>query len=284
MIDHIEQHLAEELSLEALTGIAHYSPFHFHRLFSALMGETPSRFITRLRLERAASQLLEHPSRSVTRIATECGFTSQSAFARAFREGFSMTATQCRRRGYPSVADESGAPRTRPDDDSISVPSLTTRVETLPAIEVAYVRHVGPYAAKGDVFDGLFSELREWADSRGLLDPESTWLTVIHDSPQITEEDRLRVSAALAVSDAVSGSGRVGRMTLEGGRYAVARGHLGVDEYAAAWRDLMGRWLPGSGYESGDRHPFELYPPHREAPVGKTAVELCLPVSGPLRR
>ena len=85
VVDHIEAHLAEPLPLEALAKVAAFSPFHFHRIFLAMVGETPQRFIQRLRVEKAATDLRLRPHVSVTEVALEAGFSSSAAFARAFR-------------------------------------------------------------------------------------------------------------------------------------------------------------------------------------------------------
>lgn len=59
--DFIEKNLGSSLQLEAIAGAAHFSPFHFHRLYTAMTGETLYQFIQRIRLERAASRLLQSP-------------------------------------------------------------------------------------------------------------------------------------------------------------------------------------------------------------------------------
>ena len=53
----IEEHLDEELALEQLARLAHFSPYHFHRVFRAMVGETVGEHVRRLRLERAALRL-----------------------------------------------------------------------------------------------------------------------------------------------------------------------------------------------------------------------------------
>jgi AraC family transcriptional regulator len=57
-ITYIEEHLHEKLMLNEIASKAHFSPFHFHRLFSSVTGETLNNFITRKRIERSASFLL----------------------------------------------------------------------------------------------------------------------------------------------------------------------------------------------------------------------------------
>lgn len=65
VIDHVRDHLAEDLPLERLARIALFSPFHFHRVFRTITGETVAAFVQRLRLERAAVALIDYPGQSV---------------------------------------------------------------------------------------------------------------------------------------------------------------------------------------------------------------------------
>src|SRR3954469_21906532 len=98
VVDYIQSHLAEPLDLERLAAVACFSPFHFHRLFHAWMGETLQAFVHRLRLERAAHLLLFNPAQSISEIALECGFSPPSTFARAFKTAYGQSATDFRNR------------------------------------------------------------------------------------------------------------------------------------------------------------------------------------------
>ena len=100
VIDYIEANIDRDLSLSELAEVAHFSPFHFHRIFRAMVGETLNGFIQRIRLEKAAMKLALNPRESITEIATECGFSGPSAFARAFRDTFGMSASQWRSGGH----------------------------------------------------------------------------------------------------------------------------------------------------------------------------------------
>ncbi len=92
--DHIERHLADELSLEELASVACFSPFHFHRIYGSLTGETLGTFIQRLRLQKAAALLLQTPDEAVLSIALECGFSG--------------AAVACRRRETVSAGKKQG--------------------------------------------------------------------------------------------------------------------------------------------------------------------------------
>jgi AraC family transcriptional regulator len=309
VIDYVEQHLCEELTLEQLAAVAHFSPFHFHRVFTVLAGETLGRFINRLRLERAASLLIQHPQRSVTDVAVACGLPNPSTFARSFREAFGMSATDWRKGGYLDYEARPGEstrdiignlgvlkdgygvtaasydPHTGRQSWTISCGDLgpaTVAIEEIPDLEVAYVRHTGRYQGLGEVFADIFGRLTTWAAPRRLLGVDSLILAVYHDNPSITAADRLRVSACITVPPETPPDGEVGRMSIAGGTYAVARFELGEKDYGIAWFALAGGWLPDSGFEPDDRLHFERYPVAAATAPERQVVDICLPVR-PLR-
>ncbi|NLB01948.1 MAG: helix-turn-helix transcriptional regulator, partial [Bacteroidales bacterium] len=85
VMDYIGQHLDENIDLSAMAEIAAFSPYHFHRIFSYLVDETPNNFVSRLRLEKAAQLLQNSPNSSISDIAFRCGFVNVSSFSRAFK-------------------------------------------------------------------------------------------------------------------------------------------------------------------------------------------------------
>lgn len=296
--DHIERHLQEELRLEELARVACFSPFHFHRIYAAVTGETIREFVLRLRLERAASQLLMSPPRSVTEIALDCGFGGSAAFARAFRVAFGASATEFRKirkavrnpgeepapaAGYgpgvgaaPDGPEAAAAWRDRPMRTMERKKADEALVRDLPAFTVAYVRHVGPYAGDDALFGRLFGRLGQWAGPRGLIGPDARWLSIYHDDPNITPPEKLRVSVCLAVPAGTIGERDVNVMDIPAGKSVVARFSLEHKEYAAAWNWLMGEWMPQSGYQPDDRPCYEVCLSPPDAPV--VVVELVQPV------
>ena len=79
VIDYIEKHLDTELTLDTLAGVANFSSFHFHRIFRAIVGETLNAYIRRLRVEKAVSQLVNNPGKTITEIALDCGFSGSAS-------------------------------------------------------------------------------------------------------------------------------------------------------------------------------------------------------------
>ena len=78
------------------------APFHFHRIFRGMVGETPLELVRRLRLERAAWQLAS-TDRSVTEVAFDAGYEAHQAFTRAFRVHYDTSPTLFRARKYPRI-------------------------------------------------------------------------------------------------------------------------------------------------------------------------------------
>lgn len=305
VMDYVEANLGKELGLDELAGQAHFSKYHFHRLFRALVGETIGQFILRLRLEKAAGQLLALPDKPVTDIALDCGFSGSATFARSFRDAFGMSASEyraldggperkmckaCRKDWQPyrnngqEIRIETVCiPCTPQRTWRLHMKDLNTVVEVkrLPDMPVVYVRHVGPYKGDGQLFAKLFTRLMNWAGSRNLLRfPETQVMAVYHDNPEITGEERLRLSCCITVPPGTEGEGEVGSMVVPGGEYAVARFELhGPSEYEPAWNAMYGTWLPQSGYQPDDRVCFEVY--HNDPgthPQGLHIVDICIPV------
>ena len=96
IIDFMEEHLAEDISLNALADLARLSPYHFLRCFKTSFGEPPHRYWTRRRIERAMA-LMGNPRASVTDIALDVGYATTSAFSVAFRRITGQTPTDYRR-------------------------------------------------------------------------------------------------------------------------------------------------------------------------------------------
>lgn len=300
VLDFIDANLGRDIALAELAQVACFSPFHFLRIFQALAGETPGQYLQRLRLEKAASQLCGNPKKSVTEIALDCGFSSSAAFARAFRGAFGMTASAWREsksghalrkidQSFGNPGKDFPAPAFYVDTHNNQLrwrlemknrKTVDVVVKNLPEMPVVYVRHIGPYQGDAELFRRLIDKLMTWAGSRSLLRfPETEMMSIYHDDPEVTDENKLRVSMAITVPPETQVDGEIGKMTLAGGAYALARFELAADEYQDAWDAVLGGWLPTSGYQPDDRPSLEIYRNDPdEHPEKKCVVDICLPV------
>jgi AraC family transcriptional regulator len=287
VMDYISANIDGDLALARVAREAHFSQFHFHRLFRALVGETLSEFIRRVRLERAASMLVNNPFKSITAIALDCGFGSSAAFCRAFHQRFGAAPSAYRKAGKSQSKDGKTGSKPRKATGTNGGYSgvmkhaqprlkMSVEVKELPALHVAYVRHVGPYNQIPEAFE----RLAKWAGPRGLMSrPDAVMLGVYHDDPDVTETAKLRSSACVTVPEGTETGGDIGTMTVPGGLFAVARFEIGDDQYGEAWNQLMGEWFPESGYQPDDRLCYEVYRNNPdEHPQHKHVIDVCEPV------
>ena len=83
--DHIDRYYARPLDLDGLAAVAGVSRFHFARSFEAAYGETPMRYLTRRRIERA-QDLLRAANLTVTEVCMLVGFSSLGSFSSRFSQ------------------------------------------------------------------------------------------------------------------------------------------------------------------------------------------------------
>jgi AraC family transcriptional regulator len=277
VLDHINAHLDEELSLATLARVARFSPFYFHRLFRLLVGESVHDHVRRLRLERAAQLLKADTGRSITGIALDCGFASSASFARAFRQHFGTAARDFRKKWQAegkNRKDPNGIPRyTGRQYRERSI--MKVEVVTAPEVTVAYVRVLGGY--KKQLIDQAFQKVCRWAAARNLMGAGTRVLGISHDDPAITPADKCRYDACVEVPRETASSGEIGIATLPAGRYAKARFEGRIERIGDAWAELM-RWLPESGFQPDDRPCYEEYLRGGSGDAEQFQVDLYIPV------
>jgi AraC family transcriptional regulator len=280
-IDHIITNLAHPLSLDDVAEAARFSPFHFHRIFKAHLGETLNQFIKRQRLERALYLMSHAPKRSLTDIALDCGFATSSDFSRSFKQhygvaprAFDLKQFRDTRReafdhlmqnqeGFPSFTTlpvHENEHENKHKNENENPDGFEVTLRDLPARTVAYIRVLDPYR-KG-VAQAACERLLAWAErdtTRGLAD--SQWLGYMWDEPEIVALAKCRYDVALVVDDVndFKPAGEIGRFEFPPMRVAevIVRGDLVLEARAIDW--LYTTWLPQSGYVPDDQPAFEAW-------------------------
>jgi AraC family transcriptional regulator len=283
---HIQQHLDDPLPLEELARIACFAPHHFHHIFSAMVGEGVKEHVRRLRLERAANRL-QHAKQSVTEIAFDAGFETHESFTRAFRSMFGVSPSHYRKGrralAVPSVPSRVHyLPEGRLDNFNPvqrGGPPMDVRIETVPPMKVAFIRHVGPYD-DGEAISRTWAKLMAWAGSRGLLGPQTKHIGIAHDNPHVTPPEKCRYDACITVDRPFAPEGEVGVQEISGGEYAVVTHKGPYEKMAEPYAWLYGEWLPSSGREPSDAAGFTVY---RNSPRDTKPEDLLTDIYVPLR-
>ncbi len=294
VMDYIGRNLDKQIDLAAMAERASFSPYHFHRIFSCIVGETPNNFVLRIRLEKAAIMLLADSKAAVSDISFRCGFVNASSFSRAFKTYFGLTTKQFRgqekaiylkdgiRYGKNCKAvSKIGKHSQQVNDQFCSVEFnkliiMNTKIEIkqMPELNLIYCRHMGAFNQIGQAYEKLF----KWAAPRGLVTAATKTVTVYHDDPAITTIDKVRQDASILVEGSVKVEGEIGKSTIPAGKYAVGHFEIKETEFEQAWNTICS-WLTESGYQPTDSPTYEYYHnDYNEHPEHKFIVDICIPV------
>src|SRR5688572_2312402 len=251
---HIQSRLDGDLSLRTLARVSHVSPFHFHRKFRALVGETVKGYVQRVRLERAAIRLLLHRE-SVWGVALDAGFRNHETFCRAFKKRFGVSPRSYRRRATDAKrAGESNGSHAI-EESGRTFKLSKTRVVEVAETHLACLRHVGPYE---HVPPGLWDRLTVWAGRSGVPGP-LVLFGIAHDAPGITAPDRLRFDAGVRIPRPMALRGAIACQTLSAGPFSLTT-HLGhFRTLARAYRTLVARLKRLAGYDVLGLPAVEVY-------------------------
>lgn len=286
---YIDQRLDQYLDLETLAEVAHFSPFHFHRLFSALTGETLGAYLRRRRCEVAATRLLAQPKLSVLQIALGVGFGSAEAFTHAFGARFGCSPTTWRLQQAPARTAISNPDQmnSKPDqmqpdkameNDAPTKTEAPMKVQILErkATPIAYLRHVGPYGQPIGAF--WQTQVYPWMVANGLMGQPRYGIS--HDDPRVTAPEQCRYDAGCEIPDSVLARGIAHRTSIPGGQYAALDFKGVVADFEPAWNALLRDWLPSSGLQLDGRPMFEYYPTDSsfDPVTGILGCQLCVPV------
>ena len=279
---HIQSYLDDSFTLDELACVANFSPYHFHRIFRGMLGESVKEHVRRLRLERAAHRL-RFTGQPVTDIALDAGYEAHESFTRAFRAMFHESPTDFR--GKHRVVAHGPAPsgvhyaadglpdafRTERSSDNV----IAVKIEPLPGMAVAFVRHVGSYDQVGSAWQRLMS----WAGQSGLLMAAPAMIGIVHDDPEVTPPSKMRYDAAIPVDDQVKPDKDIGVQQIDQAKYAVGTHRGPYNRIGDTYARICGEWLPGSGRELSPAPALEFY---RNSPMTAAPDDLITDIYLPI--
>lgn len=240
-------------SLETLAKIAAISPFHFHRVYRAATGETPSATLRRLKLAKACC-LLRDTSKPITHVAFDVGYDSSQSFAKAFRQatGFSPTEIRKNRRALDNALSVLSSPGNAAKDE---LANIAVEVVSVDPFKVIASRHVGRHEGLFRAFGELFA----WAEQGGLTQRVDGIYGIPVDDPRAVPEEDCRFDCCIRFGPGVLADGAFREQELGGGDFAVAR-HTGPYEGLEDIYDYVyGPWLNTSGFFLREQAPFNHY-------------------------
>ncbi|MBX5045592.1 AraC family transcriptional regulator [Rhizobium lentis] len=264
---YIHDHLDEELDMERLAEIACLSSYHWHRIYRAIYGETLAATVKRLRLHRAAGEIVR-TELAVSEIAKRSGYPNLQSFNRIFKSVYGIPPARYRKEGSHTAFELS------PNGKTKAMFNVTIR--EIEPTELICVAHTGSYMQIGKAFETLFGTLY----ARGLARPDMRMIGVYLDDPDIVPAEKLRSIACVTGTSDLPADPPLERRTIEGGPYAVLR-HKGpyADMYKA-YQWLYSEWLPKSGRQLKDSVMFEEYLNNpRDVPPTELMTDIHMPLA-----
>jgi AraC family transcriptional regulator len=262
VIDYVNNNLNKSISLEELASVAFFSPFHFHRIFVAVTGETVNHFTNRIRNEKAA-RLLKFSRKSISEISTECGFSSTSTLSRLFKQHFEISPSEYRKSGQiknskirKELFPVSKYPCNMTEEELRN--KFPVEIRQLPERRIAYVRVMDSF--REGVVLNAFEDMVKWAKKMNLFHSE-TIFGMSMDDPEVTPKEKYRYEVCITIPQKlkIASDSFIETTTLPKCKYAVASVSGDFNLVVAATNYLFDNWLINSSYETEPQHGLEVF-------------------------
>ena len=282
VIDYINNHLNKSISLEELAAVALFSPFHFHRIFVAVTGETVNNFTNRIRNEKAA-RLLKFSKKSISEISIECGFSSTSTLSRLFKQYFEISPSEYRKGGKIKNS------KIRKDLFPVNIyhcdlseeelkSKFPVEIRQLPERRIAYIRVFDAF--REGVVLNVFADMVDWAKKMNLFHSE-TIFGMSMDDPEVTPKEKYRYEVCITIPKnfEIGSESFIETTILPRCKYAVTSVSGDLNLVAAATNYLFDSWLINSLYECEAQHALEIFLDKENiCNWDHFELELCIPV------
>lgn len=290
IIQYIDNNLDTELSLEKVSEIGAYSPFHFHRIFRLITGETLQNYITRKRIEKSAFYLALKKNLSVKDIYHEFGFSNHSTFNKTFKKNYGKSLSEFRKSAPENFHKIQLKHSKNGQIDTVfqqyicnienllnwTNMNLKIKVTELSEMNLAAVMSLGIANVEPS-----YNILVDWAKTKNLFPKENIkMLSVYHDSFKVTPPDKVRIHACMLLDEALKQQeGEVFPETIEAGKFIIGSGEVTLNDFEQCWVSLF-LWMKENNYSVRKAFPFEIYHSNfKEHPEGKMIVDFCIPIN-----
>lgn len=276
LLSYIDEHFREDINIQKVEAVCHYSYRNINRIFEALHNETIGKYVKRIRLEKAA-QYLKYSEMPVSDIAYEVGFEDRAAFSKAFKNKYKLS---------PSAFRNSNESLRKSLQESLQINQFVDReklqfeIEYLPDFELLFLEYRGHYE-DAKTIDATWEKLFSYALKKEILSQHSILMTEIIDDNEISDNIHSRYNFALILEQPLSfpPEGLYRTKTHKRQKYAKFT-HKGSDKSSAElYKKIYALWILDVALELVDLPTLEFYPNYEEdLPENELITEIYIPV------
>jgi AraC family transcriptional regulator len=251
VLEYIDSHLDDDLTIARLSSVAAFSKYHFHRQFSELFGISVYKYVRLTRLKRASYQLAFRKQIAIVDIALTSNYENHESFSRAFKQSIGQTPSEFREHPqwhpwhsiYQPLSDLRSK-HMKPGDRH-----QTVKVISFPETKVAVLEHCGD----PNLIENSICKFIEWRKLNRLSPQISKTFNILYNDPSETSPEDFRLDICASIErDVTDRSFGVVEKTIPAGRCAVLR-YIGNEaNLGEAIAHLYSKWLPSSGEEPRD--------------------------------
>lgn len=248
IVEYICSHLSEPVDTGMLAEMSGFSPWHFHRITKAFLGEPLGAFIIRKRLEKAV-KLLRYTELPIQEIAYSTGYGVPSSLSKLFRQFYGISPNAYRNHKNFVIM--------KPEQINLNLKIDGPQVRTLSPRQAIYIRISGAYMNTD--YCGNWKKLWKFIQEENLFSSAIEHICIYHDDPKITEPDKLHTDICLTIDKAATPKGEIGIKTIEGGKYAIFSYQGPYSNLGSAYDTIYSQYLPANGYRIGMSQGYEKY-------------------------
>jgi AraC family transcriptional regulator len=283
IINHIEDHLHEDLNVQEVARFSGYSSHHFQKMFAAVVGISLGTYIRRRRLTKAAKRLVSTSDRIID-IALDSGIDSQEAFTRAFKSMFELTPKEYRDRGLtPGLRSQQQMTGQFVHHLRHEGVDMQPRFETKKEFYVMALGKVFERDNTKEIGDYLWPRfIKRFEEIPNKLGQDGPFYVTYGICKEIWKknqiQDQFNYYAAVEVDKNTKPIDGMELIHIVEQRYAIFTHRGGLKELSLTNQYIWGTWLPQSGLELADAMDLEVYPSNFQPPHNEVPFEIWMPI------
>lgn len=268
ILEYIHNNLDNKIDIKTLSEFSNFSPFHFHRITRALLGEPIGAYIARTRLETAA-KMIRYSTDNIEVIAYRVGFETPSSLSKAFKNHFKISPSEYRKNKSYTF-------------QKTNIMKTTLNIKKAKIIEendklCLYYRMHGAYQTLN--YASAWEKLWGQVKAQKLFTKGIQMIGLPHDDPKVTDEEKIRYDACLIIHKNAKPVGDIGVKTLKGGKFAMFLYQGSYKNFADVYNYIFNDWLLNSEYELREEPTRERYISHPDRVAEeKLKTEFYIPI------